>query len=157
VTRRRTLSVYGSRPIGSRELIYAQTAPATATGEGGFKFVTGPDVVPEGRVAVIRSIAYEVSPISVTTRGLRPDDWRLSLLVDGVPVPGWSNLAIPPWHGREVEAHLVVAERSRIELQVVHLATNGPDTTGFLMRSFVHGQLLLATGEPVDQLIGHLR
>lgn len=150
---RSTASTYDSRPLASREFHYASAAAQQDVGlEQLTVWNSAEFVVPAGRIAVVRLASYFVDPLP-GSKGIRADNWQFSLLRNGDLVPDHSALIVPPW-GDPIATHLIANEGDRLAMRLtyINLIVGGPTTTVFVNFK-LSGQLLLATGEPFEQLV----
>lgn len=149
---RATSSTYDSRPLGSREFIFRPAAVQANIVPEGLTVWNSPEfTVPQGRVAVVRMIGYTIDPLP-GMNGIRADHFQFSVLRNGDFVPDHASIVLAPWMD-DVATYVMANEGDRLAMRLTYVAGSGAGPVTFV--SFLAGgQLLLATGEPFEQLVG---
>lgn len=153
--RRRVFSQYDSRPLGALEWIFAPpTAPAVLLSDNTTRWRLTYNV-PAGRVLIVRSVTYDIAPhFPVQSFGYDGDVWRLTLRAGGAEIFGFSDIRMAPWD-EPLALFAIVPGGQALDIDVLANAVfNDADNR---MHAIATGQLLVDTGEPAEQLVGHAR
>ena len=156
---RRVYSVYDVLPIGALPLYITSSQQGTVAGviaAGTTVYSTAPGVqgflVPQGRIAIIRGFAYDLQPLPAPS-GLDASVFFFDLLRNGDAYPYEASIQWPPWWG-ELELFAIFGEGDRIDFRATWISTNAEGNP--FMDFAAKGELLRATGEPLEQMVGHL-
>ena len=121
-------------PPGAQD--FQRTGRSTVNGPGTTTILGNTTFrLPRGSVGYIRSLTFDVNALSVTT------DIEFSLLFNGAPVPGWTNLALFPRaassaslaYGPE-ETYIWVPDGQTVSLEVTVI-----DGASYLIGGQYHG------------------